>query len=163
MGVDISARALYDTYTDEPPNPLMECAIEGGSHIPLEDVLTFVCLAHTYQQGEVAEILTEKVTQFSLASTIEEVECRGRLLQLMVWVESLMIAHKKCVFGRVPPKRSGRRESLSSCPGRGRVFGGSGRTTLGAVDIIEAFNPGLCPRGSSQVVIEDTKHSKLVR
>ena len=149
-------KALYST--NDTRVPLVQLATEGGNLIPLEGVVSFVSLLHTYQQKEVAEILTGKAIELTLASPVEEVWCSGKLLQLRVWVMSLIAAHKKCVCATTA--RGGRRGGRDSSNVRSKAKNVGG---AGAADVeTGAACDALCPRNSSHLSCEDDKQSELV-
>lgn len=74
----------------------------GRSHIPLEAIVKFVRMAHIYEQKEVLEILGEKVVDETQHSTDLLMVSRGKALQLMLAMELLSGAQKRCASSKWP-------------------------------------------------------------
>lgn len=82
----------------------MDSAVKGRSHIPLEAIAKFVRMAHIYEQKEVLEVLGEKVVDETQHSTDLLMVSRGKALQLMLAMELLSGAQKRCASSKWPSK-----------------------------------------------------------
>lgn len=114
-GVDLVQKQLNNLTRTSSETTLLQSAIQGKDHIPLEAMAKFVRLAHIYEQKDVLELLAESVIEELQSSSNELVVCRGKALQLMLAMELLEMSYKnyKTSLQRpaVPPSTSKRATS----------------------------------------------------
>lgn len=124
-GLDLSLKTLSVPATppdpSHPPSPaisIMEAAIQDKSIIPLEAMIKFVRVAHIYEQKDVMEVLGEKVIQATQVSDNQLIISQGKALQLMLAMELLSNAHKRCVTSGTTHATSKRNATSAGTCGR---------------------------------------------
>lgn len=75
----------------------MEATVQDKITVPLQALVKFVRIAHIYEQKDVMEILGERIIQATQMSDDQLVISMGKALQLMLAMELLSNAHKRCV------------------------------------------------------------------
>lgn len=119
---------------------IMESAVKGKSHIPLQAMVKFIRMAHIYEQKDVMEVLGEKVIEATQESSDPLMVARGKALQLMIAMELLIGMNQRILSGKDGSNKRG-----SSALGRGHSAS-VGRGSLSIRDGSASARP-MSPRG----------------